>query len=350
MTLASAPRRPTSDNALSIPAYDLVTLGETLLRLSPPGMQRLDQAHMFEIGIGGSELNVACVLARLGRRAAWVSRLPEGPLGRIVDGEARRHGVDTRFVRWIGGARLGLMFFEAGPAPRNARVLYDRKQSAAAGMGFEDAPWEALIAASTRVHLSGITPALGPSCRALVVHVAALAAAAGKPVSYDLNYRATLWSAVEARAMLAAVAPHLDLFVVAERDARAVLGFAEEGEALARAIAARYGMPLVALTRGPSAPGLDLGAPGSEPGDLLLAGGAIHPAPRYPVEVVDRIGAGNSFVAGLIHGLLDGDFDLAIRLAAYAAAVGLATPGDINYFAPEDLAAFYANTTGGLVR
>ena len=329
-----------TDSTAAIPDYDLATVGETLLRLSPPGMQRLDQARVFEIGIGGSELNVACLLARLGRRAAWVSRLPAGPLGRIVDGEARRHGVDTRFVRWIPEARLGLMFFEPGPAPRNTRVIYDRKHSAAAEMGFEDAPWEALVAASTRIHLSGITPALGPSCRALVAHVAALGAAAGKPVSYDLNYRATLWSAAEARAMLDAVAPHLELLVVAERDARDVLGFAEEAERLAEAIAARYGVPLVGLTR----------PPGKEPGDMLLARGAVRYAPRYKVEIVDRIGAGDLFVAGLIHGLIDGDLDLAIRLAAYAAAVGLATPGDINYFAPEDLAAFDANLTGALVR
>lgn len=332
--------RNMTDSAAAIPDYDLVTLGETLLRLSPPGMQRVDQTRAFEIGIGGSELNVACLLARMGRRTAWVSRLPEGPLGRIVDGEARHHGVDTRFVRWIPGARLGLMFFEPGPAPRNTRVIYDRKHSAAAEMGFEDAPWEALIAASTRIHLSGITPALGPSCRALVAHVAQLAAAAGKPVSYDLNYRATLWSAAEARAMLDAVAPHLELFVVAERDARDVLGFAEEAERLAEAIATRYGVPLVALTR----------PPGEEPGDMLLARGTIRYAPRYKVDVVDRIGAGNSFVAGLIHGLLDGDLDLAIRLASYTAAIGLATPGDINYFSAEDLAAFHANLTGALVR
>jgi len=102
----------------------------------------------------------------------------------------------------------------------------------------------------------------------------------------------------------------------------------------------RYGVPLVGLTR----------PPGEDPGDLLLAHGAVHYAPRYPVEIVDRIGAGDSFVAGLIHGLLDGDLDLAIRLAAYAAAVALATPGDINYFAAEDLAAFHAGSVGGLVR
>jgi len=336
--------------AAEIPSYDFLTLGETLLRLSPPGVQRLDQARAFDVGIGGSELNVACLLARLGRRTAWVSRIPDGPLGRIVEGEARRHGVDTRFIRHIPGVRLGLMFFEAGPAPRNARVIYDRKQSAASEMAFEDAPWEALIAASARVHLSGITPALGPSCRALVAHVAQLAAAARKKVSYDLNYRATLQSPAEARAMLEAVAPHLELFVVAERDARAVLGFAEEAEALAAAIAFRYGMPLVALTRGPPASGLDPPAPGSEPGDLLWARDGVRYAPRYPVEIVDRIGAGDSFVGGLIHGLLTGDMDFAIRLASYAAAIALATPGDINHFGPEDLAAFEAGMTAGLVR
>src|SRR5437660_3366213 len=195
------------DSSPGIPSYDLLTCGETLLRLSPPGMQRLDQARAFEVGIGGSELNVACLLARLGRRTAWVSRLPEGPLGRIVEGEARRHGVDTSFVRWIPEARLGLMCFEPGPAPRNARVIYDRKHSAASELAFEDAPWEALIAASGRVHLSGITPALGPSCRALIPQLAALAHAANKPVSYDLNYRATLMTEAEARAMLDAMAP-----------------------------------------------------------------------------------------------------------------------------------------------
>jgi 2-dehydro-3-deoxygluconokinase len=320
-------------------SYDFLTLGETLIRLSPPGVQRLDQARLFEVGVGGSELNVCCLLARLGRHAAWVSRLPQGPLGRIVDGEARRHGVDMRLVRWVD-ARQGLMFFEAGPQPRNTRVIYDRKNSAASGMSIADADWPALVAASRRVHLSGITPALSASCRALVLEVAALAGRTGTPLSYDLNYRATLTTPAEAEAVLAAVAAHLELFIVAERDAQQVLGFAQAGEPLAEAIAARYGMPLVALTRSPDA----------ETGDLFLARGTLRRAPRYPVEIVDRIGAGDSFVGGLIHGLLDGDPDRAIRLAAYAAAVGLATPGDINYFASEDLAAFEADATGRLVR
>jgi 2-dehydro-3-deoxygluconokinase len=326
--------------AQAAPRYDLLTLGETLLRLSPPANQRFEQARLFEIGIGGSELNVGCVLARLGRQVAWISRLPEGPLGRIIDGEARRHGVDTQWVRWIDGARLGLMFFEPGPAPRNARVIYDRKNSAASEMAYEDAPWEALVPAAARVHLSGITPALGPSCRALVAHIAALAAVSAVPVSYDLNFRATLTTPAEARAMLDTVAPHLNLLVLAERDAQSVLGFAEAGETLAEAVATRYGAPLVALTR----------PPGSEPGDLLLARGSFHYAPRYSVEIVDRIGAGDSFVAGLLHGLLDGDLDLAVRLATYLAGLGLATPGDINFVGPEDLAAFRADEVGRLLR
>jgi 2-dehydro-3-deoxygluconokinase len=322
------------------PQYDLVTLGETLLRLSPPGMQRLDQGRVFEVGVGGSELNVACVLARLGRRVAWVSRLPEGPLGRIVDGEGRRHGVDMRWVHCVPEARQGLMFFEAGQAPRNARVLYDRKNSAAAGMNIADLDWPALIGASARVHLSGITPALSASCRALVIDVAALAGRAGKLLSYDLNYRSTLTTPTDARAVLEAVAPNLELLVLAERDAQNVLGFGESGERLAEAICGRYGMPLVALTRPPEA----------DTGDVFLARGTVRYAPRYPVEIVDRIGAGDSFVAGLLHGMLGGDYDRAIRLASYAAAVALATPGDINHFSAEDLAAFEADITGRLVR
>jgi 2-dehydro-3-deoxygluconokinase len=320
--------------------YDLLTLGETLLRMSPPGQQRLDQARLFEIGVGGSELNVGCLFARLGRRVAWVSRLPVGPLGRIVDGEARRHGVDTRWVRWIENARLGLMFYEPGPLPRTGRVIYDRKHSAASELGFEDAPWEALVQASAWVHLSGITPALGPSCRALVLHVAALAAAAGKPVSYDLNYRTTLTNPEDARAALEGAVPYLHLLILAERDAQNVLGFAQQGEELATAVTARYGVPLIALTRPPDA----------VPGTLLLERGVFRYAPNLEVEVVDRIGAGDSFVAGLIHGLLDGDGELAIRLGGFAAAIGLATPGDINYLGPEDIARFLADRVGGLER
>jgi 2-dehydro-3-deoxygluconokinase len=136
------------------------------------------------------------------------------------------------------------------------------------------------------------------------------------------------------------VAPHLHLLVLAERDAQNVLGFAQAGEDLATAIAARYAVPLVALTRPPDA----------VPGTLLLARGEFRYAPRLEVEVVDRIGAGDSFVAGLIHGLLDGDVDLAIRLAGFAAAIGLATPGDINYLGPEDIVRFHANRLGGLER
>jgi len=320
--------------------YDLLTLGETLLRLSPPAQQRFEQARLFEIGVGGSELNVGCLLARLGRRVAWVSRLPVGPLGRIVDSEARRHGVDTRWVRWIDNSRLGLMFYEPGPLPRSSRVIYDRKHSAASELGFEDAPWEALVQASAWLHLSGITPALGASCRALVLHIAALAAAAKKPVSYDLNYRATLTNPEDARAALEGVAQYLRLLVLAERDAQHVLGFAQEGESLATAIAARYGVPLVALTRPPNA----------LPGTLLLERGAFRYAPSLEVEVIDRIGAGDSFVAGLIYGLLDGDGELAIRLGGFAAAMGLATPGDINYLGPEDIVRFRENRIGGLER
>ena len=205
--------------------YDLLTLGETLLRLSPPGQQRLDQARLFEVGVGGSELNVGCLLARLGTARRLGLQAP----GRAARPHRRWRGAVARGRHPLGAVDrkcpLGLMFYEPGPLPRTSRVIYDRKHSAASELAFEDAPWESLVQASAWLHLSGITPALGPSCRALVLHLAALAAAAGKPVSYDLNYRATLTTPRKPEPRSTQIAAHLRLLVLAERDAQSVLGF-----------------------------------------------------------------------------------------------------------------------------
>ena len=253
--------------------YDLLTLGETLLRLSPPGSQRFDQTRLFEIAVGGSELNVGCLLARLGRRVAWVSRLPEGPLGRIVDGEARRHGVDTAWVRWIPNARLGLVFYEPGPAPRTSRIIYDRKHSAASELGFEDAPWETLVQASAWLHLSDITPALGPALpRPDAAHRGPrrIRRQAGL-LRLQLSRNPDQPDRSPRRVRSGGTGPLFS--VLAERDAQQVLGFAEAGTPLAEAIARRYRLKCVALTR----------PPGAEPGSMLLAADVLHDAPRYDV-------------------------------------------------------------------
>ena len=237
------------------------------------------------------------------------------------------------------------MFFEPGPAPRNARVIYDRKHSAASEMAFEDAPWEALIAASARVHLSGITPALGPSCRALVAHVAQLAAV--RPQEGLLRPELSRDPEDPGRGAGDAGGGRAASRTARRRRARRAR----------RARLCRGGRGARRRDRGPLRRAARRADPWPAPDDRDAGGtwycwraARVRYAPRYPVEIVDRIGAGDSFVGGLIHGLLDGDPDLAIRLAAYAAAVALATPGDINYFGPEDLAAFEAGMTAGLVR
>ena len=322
------------------PPWDLLTLGEALLRLTPPGFEALERAPRLEASIAGSELNVACALARLGRRVSWASRLPLGPLGRRVAATAREQGVDVSAVQWVENERLGVMYFEPGLNPRASRVTYDRRASSAAGLSAQTPPWSDLALNARYLHLTGITAALGPGPRELVLTLARRAAEAGARVSFDLNYRAALGPPQAAAAVLQDIAPSLDTLIVAERDARAVLGLDEEGEALARALRERYGARVIALTRGPDAP----------ESSLVLAGDALHRGPRVPVTVLDRLGAGDAFAAGLLHGLLNDDPAAGARAGAFMAAVALATPGDICLITPQELAAFEAGETGGLKR
>ncbi|MBC8077222.1 MAG: sugar kinase, partial [Chloroflexales bacterium] len=144
--------------------YDLITLGEAMIRLSPTDDERLEQAPRLQVRIGGAEWNVACALARLGLRAAWVSRLTRNPLGQRIAAEARFHGVDTGQVVWTDEDRVGVYYLEPGPPPRGSQVIYDRANSAASRLQPHHLE-PSLFGSARAFHLSGITPALGPSCR-----------------------------------------------------------------------------------------------------------------------------------------------------------------------------------------
>lgn len=319
---------------------DVLTVGESLLRLSPPRSQRLEQAQTFDVDIAGSELNVAVLLARLGLSAVWVSRVPKGPLGRLVLTRARAQGVDVSRVVVEPAARLGVMYYEPGPQPRNTRVIYDRADSAAARLCLADADWDELISRSRWVHLTGITAALSPSAEDLVQTLAERAAKAGKPVSYDLNFRSGLTSVEEARRRLEAIAAHLDTLVIAKRDAELVLGVSGAPEVVAQSIRDRYGTPIVAVTLPTE---MDASCVVQTPTETLRG-------ERFPATVIDRLGAGDSFAAGLIYGLLRGDTGLGVRVGGYVAAMALAAPGDFNWIAPEDLEALTQGSIGQLER
>src|SRR5437762_459986 len=305
-------RREGSAFALAF-RMDLVTFGEAMIRFSPPAAQRLEQATSLEASVGGSELNVAVLAARLGVASRWVSRLPDNALGRMIAARAREHGVDAH-VDWTVDGRVGLYFVEIGGA-RISSVLYDRTGSAISRVTPGTIDWASVFTGARWYHVSGITPALSDGAAKVTAESLALAKQVGLTVSYDLNYRSKLWSAKQARAVQEPLLEHADLLITTAEDARVVFGLdAEAHDTLQK----RFDLNAVVITlgEGPHAA-------------IALADGKMHTAPRYEVEVVDRIGAGDAFSGGLIVSRLEHrGWDDAVRFAAATAALKHRIPGD----------------------
>src|SRR5258708_19208619 len=220
---------------------DLVTFGEAMVRLSPPASQRLEQATSLVASVGGSELNVAVLAARLGLASRWVSRLPDNALGRMIADRAREHGVDAR-VEWTADGRVGLYFVEIGGA-RISSVLYDRAGSAISRVTPGSVDWASEFAGARWYHVSGITPALSDGAAKVTAESLAAAKAAGLAVSYDLNYRSKLWSAKQACAAQEPLLEHVDLLIASEEDARVIFGVES-----AASLAKRFKIGAVAIT------------------------------------------------------------------------------------------------------
>ena len=318
---------------------DLVTFGEAMVRLTPPSFQRIEQARSFDVNVGGAELNVAVAAARLGLGTRWVSRLTANPLGRMIAGRAREHGVDVSAVQWAKGDRAGLYFAELGAAPRAGSVLYDRAGSAMSRIAPGTIDWSDALGGGRWFHTSGITPALGESAAATTAEALAAAKGAGLTVSYDLNFRSKLWTPEKACSVQQPLMEHVDVLITTEEDARVVFGMgggragrdyesvdAESYATVARALQERFAFKAVAITlrENPRVWQNTWSA-------MILADGAVHGAPRYEVEIVDRIGAGDSFSAGLIYGMLQGsDWEKAVRLGTALSALKHTTPGDFS--------------------
>jgi len=295
-------------------APSLVTFGEAMVRLTPPAFQRLEQALSFDACVGGSELNVAVLAARLGVQSRWVSRLPDNALGRMIGARAREQGVDAQ-VEWTADARAGLYFVELDPGSRTRNVLYDRAGSAMSRVTPGSIDWSSAFSGARWYHVSGITPALSDGAAKVTAESLVAAKRAGLTVSYDLNYRSKLWSAKQARAVQEPLLEHVDLLITTAEDARVVFGLgAESHDTLQK----RFGLSAVVITlgEGPHAA-------------TALADGKMHTAPRYEVEVVDRIGAGDAFSGGLIVSRLENRaWDEALRFGAATAALKHRIPGD----------------------
>jgi 2-dehydro-3-deoxygluconokinase len=289
---------------------DVMAFGEAMLRLSVSGGETLDGARSFDAHVGGSEANACVALAALGRATAWVSALPDNPLGRRVAAELRGAGVSVDAVEWVPGARLGTFFVEHGVPPRPTSVVYDRAGSAFAVLdGWPQPPGPARWAL-----VSGISAAVAPQG---TLDFAAAATAAGARLCVDVNHRELLWSAEAARAGLEPLLARADLVVCAARDLATVIGLPADDDGAAELLE-RWAPAAEALvvTHG------DRGAVAHR------RDGRSFAAPGTPAQVVDRLGAGDAFAAGLLHGLLDGDLELGLRRGVALGARAVTLRGD----------------------
>ncbi|MBP6596462.1 MAG: sugar kinase [Arenimonas sp.] len=324
----------------------IVCFGELLLRLGAPGRERLLQSPRLEVCVGGAEANVAVSLARFGHASAQVSVLPPGPLGDAAAGELRRYGVDTSGLR-TGPGRMGLYFLATGAGLRPSEVLYDRAGSAFALAEPGAYDWPRLLAGATWLHLSGVSPALGAAAAQATLDAARAARALGVQVSFDGNYRAKLWEAWngDAPGLLRQVMAEADLVFADHRDIGLVLGlpFAQDSAeaqvdaAAAAAFAAFPRLQRLATTLR-TQHSVDHHALSARL--LVRGGGPFAAGPRDLPGIVDRIGGGDAFAAGVLHGLLTGqDEGASLQFGLAAACLKHAQPGDAHLASVADVEA-----------
>jgi 2-dehydro-3-deoxygluconokinase len=322
--------------------FDVVTFGEAMIRLSPPHFERFEQANSLDVRVGGGELNVAVGVSRLGLRSTWVSRLPKNPLGKLMDNRARQAGVDTSNLVWSADGRMGLYFLEFGAAPRASSVVYDRAQSAISLVKPGEINWEKVFEGAKWFHTSGITPALSDSAAAVTLEALKAAKRAGATVSYDLNYRGKLWTPDKAQAIQEPMMEFVDVLMTTEEDTKVVFKIAASGKTddkgfaevsaetyknVARQLQEKFKFKAVAITlrENPLVWRNTWTA-------IAYADGQYFDDVKYELEIVDRLGGGDSFSAGFIYGcLVKKSYADAVRYGNAFSALKHSIPGDFNW-------------------
>jgi 2-dehydro-3-deoxygluconokinase len=302
---------------------EIVTFGETMLRLSTPTGERLETSRELDLRIGGAESNVAVTAARLETDATWLSKLPDSPLGRRVTHELRGHGVDPE-VCWDDSNRQGLYFIEKGSAPRETNVIYDRSETAIATASPTDFD-RSTIADASIFFTCGITPALSDRLAETTKELLETARSAGTTTAFDINYRSKLWSPSEARDRLSELLPDIDVLVTAQRDARTVFGYEGHPSDIAAALCTDFDFRTVIVTCG-------------REGAIARHNGTLFEQPAFETEAVDPVGTGDAFVGGFLSRRLDGDsLSDALRYASATAALKQTVEGDLAVVTPAEV-------------
>lgn len=320
-----------------------IAFGELLLRLSPEQHKRFVQADRFDVVYGGGEANTAVLLAELGEDVAFVSKLPEHAIGQAALNELRRYGVDTQYVL-RGGKRIGIYFLENGAAQRASKVIYDRAGSSFAEASPEEFDWDKIFKDAKWFHFTGITPALGEAAAESCLRACQAARERHIPISFDPNYRSSLWSRDKAFSLLDKIMPYVDLCISNPGQAADVFGIplpldeSEDSEReacrqIARQLCSRYGCRYVALTRRRSVSASD-----NDFSAMLYADGECFFSRSYSMHIVDRVGGGDSFAAGLIYALQkEFSYAQSIEFAAAASCLKHSIPGDACHTSAEEI-------------
>lgn len=333
-------------------------MGEIMLRLSPPAGKRFVQANTFDAVYGGGEANVAVSLANFGHDALFVSKLPNNEIGESALCALRFHGVNTQFIA-RGGSRLGIYFLEIGSAMRPSKVVYDRAHSSISEATADDFDFDEIMKGADWFHWSGITPALSDSTAQLVDAACRAAKKHNVTVSCDLNFRKKLWTSEKAQSIMRPLMQYVDVCIGNEEDAELCLGFqpqadvtagntpAEGYKAIFIEMAKQFGFRYVASTLRESFSASHNGWKA-----MLFDGTHFHESRRYDIQpIVDRVGGGDAFSAGLIHGLLTKDNPKdALEYAVAASALKHTIHGDFNPVSVSEVEALAGGDASGRVQ
>ncbi len=337
----------------------IVTMGEIMLRLSTPGLTRFVQADSFDVCYGGGEANVALSLANYGHEAYFVSKVPANEIGQSAVNSLREFGVHTEHIV-RGGERLGIYYLETGASMRPSKVIYDRAHSAIAEAEPSDFDFDAIFEGKDWFHFTGITPAISEKGEKLTRLACEAAKRHGLTISCDLNFRKKLWSSEKAISVMTSLMPYVDVLIGNEEDCEKCLGFKAEKTDVTKGelnlggyqdvftkLKEKFGFRYMATSLRESYSASDNGWSA-----LIYDGKDFYHSRQYDIRLVDRVGGGDSFSAGLIHGLIaySGDEKKALEFAVAASALKQTIPGDANHVSREEVETLMNGDASGRVQ
>ncbi|MCP4624768.1 MAG: sugar kinase [bacterium] len=316
---------------------DVVTLGETMLRLSPVSVSTLEESQQLQVNVGGAESNVAVGLSRMGKPAGWITKLVDNSIGRLIARRIHWHGVDTSRVVWSESGRNALYYLEPGLEPRTTSIIYDRTDSAFTTLRFEEIDWEYFNQARL-VHLSGITPALSGGINRLTHQIIDHAIKHEKLISFDVNYRTKLWAPATAKKILTPIVEKVNLLICSLNDAATVFGYSSlDAEEVARGLLKQFRNRIVVLTL-------------ADKGALAFDGRNFWYQEAFQASKVDRIGRGDSFCAGFLYGYLTDDVQAGLKYGNAMAALNQTFKGDFFWGGKQEVDRLIAGSSKKLDR